>query len=77
MGNFFIFEANAPKMFTDNFTELHNLHTTESPSELFCRYHSSALNCECVWLTRVFLSLCPNILTRVGTAARNVLYLFV
>lgn len=78
MGNIFIFEANSPKMFADNLAKLHNVHTVELPSELlFCRYHCSVLNCECVWSTRISMLLCGNILSVVGTAARNVLYLFV
>lgn len=31
MGNFFIFEANASKMFTDNLAKVHNVHTVELP----------------------------------------------
>lgn len=42
MGNFFIFKAHAPKMFTDNPAELHYVHSgnSELPSELlFCLHH--------------------------------------
>lgn len=61
MGNFFIFEANASKMFTDNLAKVHNVHTVELPSELlFWRYHCSVLSCECVWSTRIPLLLCQN-----------------
>lgn len=72
MGNFFILEANAPKMFTDNLAKVHNIHRVELPSKLLlCQCHCSVLTCECVWSTSISL-LCCSILTRVGTAARNV-----
>lgn len=45
MGNFFIFQANAPKMFTDNLAELHTVHTVDFPSQLpFCPHRLSDLN---------------------------------
>lgn len=40
----------------------------------FCWYYY-VLNCEFVWTTRVLLSLPGNILTRVRTAARNVVFI--
>lgn len=76
MGNFFILEANALKMFTDNLAKVHNIHRVELPFELLlCQCHCSVLTCECVWSTRISL-LCCNILTRVGTAARNVFFIY-
>lgn len=83
MGNFFILRANVPKMFTDNSAKLHNVHSVNSRVALvskcrtteFCWYYY-VLNCEFVWTTRVLLSLPGNILTRVRTAAGNVVFIY-
>lgn len=83
MGNFFILRANVPKMFTDNSAKLHNVHSVNSRVALiskcrtteFCWYYY-VLNCEFVWTTRVLLSLPGNILTRVRTAATNVVFIY-